>query len=43
LFNRFSRSGIAENARLRFGVFMLKSVLSGRGFESRAGQKLFLR
>jgi hypothetical protein len=36
---QFSRSGIAENARLRFGVFMLKSVPSGRGFESRAGQK----
>jgi hypothetical protein len=32
----FSRSGIAENVRLRFSVFMLKSVPSGRGFESRA-------
>jgi hypothetical protein len=39
LIAKFSRCGIAENARLRFGVFMLKIVPSGRGFESRAGQK----
>jgi hypothetical protein len=32
-------TGIVENARLRFGVFMLKSVPIGRGFESRTGQK----
>jgi hypothetical protein len=28
---------------LRFGVFMLKSILSGRGFESRAGQKIIFQ
>jgi hypothetical protein len=39
----FSRSGIAENARLRFGVFMLKSVPSGRGFESWAGQLIIFQ
>jgi hypothetical protein len=38
-----SRSGIAENARLRFGVFMLKSIPSGRGFESRAGLKIIFQ
>jgi hypothetical protein len=31
-----SRSEIDENARLQFGVFMLKSVPSGRGLESRS-------
>jgi hypothetical protein len=40
---QFSRRGIAENVRLRFGVFMLRSVPSGRGFESRAGQKIIFQ
>jgi hypothetical protein len=38
-----SRSGIAENPKLRFVVFMLKSVPSGHEFESWASQKIIFQ